>query len=239
MVMDSGVAALAQLTGLTDLNLAYCKWVTNDGVSALSSLTALTSLNLQGCSQKAPHVGPHGLSALKHMTGLVSLNLGSCKLAPLAMPAVAQLTHLTELGLRFCKGLTDIASIGKLQRLETLDLKGCSGLSDAIMSFVQQLHSLRSLDVSYSQQLTDDGLLKLTAMKELRHLAVTNCPEVSEACLDTLLMAVPSIRSLSVSESHDAEQLFAMHGCRSLTCYPALPAVAIDNMSPDMPHNEE
>ena len=49
------------------------------------------------------------------------------------------------------------------------------------MSFELHLHSLRSVDLSCSQQLTEKGLLKLTGMEELRHSAVTNCPGVSAA----------------------------------------------------------
>lgn len=239
MLMDSGVQALAGLTMLTDLSLAYCKWVTDDGISALSTLTALTSLNLQGCSQKAPHMSAHGLAALKHMTSLVQLNLGSCKLAPDAMQALSDLTQLTELSLRFGKGIvgSELANIGVLHRLERLDLRGCPGLSDATLTLVQNLHSLRSLDISYNKQLTDKGMLALTGPKALQHLAVTDCPGVSEACLDALLVSVPSIRSLSNSDSYDAEQVFSMHGFRSRTCY--LPAMAIDNIPADVHHHEE
>ena len=217
LLLDSGLQALAHITSLTDLNLAYCKWISDDGVSALSTLTAITSLNLQGCSQTAPHLS-QGLTALHHMPGLASLNLGSCRLKPLALSALAQLTHLTELSLRFCKGVgpSDLAAIRPLQRLKYLDINGCLACTNGSVGCLRPLSSLTQLNMGFNKQLTDAALTQLTGLTHLQHLSINNCPLVTEAGLDMLLTAVPSLARMTTTESHDAEQL---HNKQLVMCH--------------------
>ena len=220
MLLDSGVQALAALTSLTDLNLAYCKWITADGVSALSTLTALTSLSLQGCSQTAPPLN-QGLTALQCMPGLATLNLGSCKLKPLQLSPLAGLTQLTELSLRFCKGLlpADLAAVSSLHRLGNLDINGCLACTDASLSYLRPLRYLQKLNIGFNRQLTDAALARLTGLTHLQHLSVNNCPLMTEAALDLLLAVLPSLTKLTTTESHDAEQILLLHNKRVPSCF--------------------
>jgi hypothetical protein len=71
---DKGLSAVSGLTGLTSLDLSYCKLVTDQGLSAVSSLTGVTSLNLSWCFT----VTDQGLSAVSSLTGLTSLDLRGC-----------------------------------------------------------------------------------------------------------------------------------------------------------------
>ena len=48
-ITDAGVAHLAQLTGLTKLDLFMCGRITDAGLAHLAQLTGLTSLDLYGC----------------------------------------------------------------------------------------------------------------------------------------------------------------------------------------------
>jgi hypothetical protein len=57
---DKGLSAVSGLTGLTSLDLSYCKLVTDQGLSAVSSLTGLTSLDLRGC-HSITHAGVEAL----------------------------------------------------------------------------------------------------------------------------------------------------------------------------------
>ncbi|DBA85851.1 hypothetical protein WJX77_011838 [Trebouxia sp. C0004] len=219
-LLDSGLQALAQISTLTDLNLAYCKWISNDGISELSALTALTSLNFQGCSQTVPHLS-QGLTVLHCMRNLASLNLGSCKLRPHALLALAQLSRLTELSLRFCKGVvpTDLSAVGCLERLKSLDINGCLACTDASLGCLHPLKGLRQLNIGFNKQLTDAALKQLTGLTRLQHLLLNNCPLLTEAALDLLLTALPSLAKMTTTESHDAEQLLMVHTKRVATCY--------------------
>ncbi len=217
-LLDSGMRALACISTLTDLNLAYCKWISNDGISELSVLTALTSLNLQGCSQTVPHLS-QGLTALHCMPKLASLNLGSCKLRPHALLALAQLTRLTELSLRFCKGVvpSDLSSVSCLERLKSLDINGCLACTDASLGCLHPLKGLRQLNIGFNKQLTDAALKQLLGLTHLQHLLLNNCPLLTEAALDLLLTALPSLMKMTTTESHDAEQLLMLHTKRVAT----------------------
>ena len=217
-LLDSGVRALACISTLTDLNLTYCKWISNDGISELSALTALTSLNLQGCSQTVPHLS-QGLTALHCMRNLASLKLGSCKLRPHALSALAQLTRLTELSLRFCKGVvpSDLSALSCLERLKSLDINGCLACTDASLGCLHPLKGLRQLNIGFNKQLTDAALKQLVGLTHLQHLLLNNCPLLTEAALDLLLTALPSLAKMTTTESHDAEQLLMLHTKRVAT----------------------
>ena len=218
--------ALSRLTSLTNLNLAYCKWISNDGVSATSALTALTSLNLQGCCQSAPHLGA-GLTALHCMPHLVDLNLGSCKLAPGALLPLGALTQLLELSLRFSKGAVpaDLTAVKTMHRLRHLDLNGIMACTDSSLSNVSGLKYLQKLHLGFNRQLTGFGLVHLMrpGLSHLVHLAINSCPLVTEAALESLLAALPSLAKMTRNESHDAEQLSLLHNKRVSACYASLP----------------
>ena len=223
MLLDAGVQALAKFNSLSDLNLAYCKWITDDGIGALSSLTALTCLNLQGCSQTAPHLDK-GLTALHAMSGLVSLNMGSCKLKAGALLHLSQATQLTELSLRFCKGVRpqDLPAINTLHRLKQLDMTGCAACNDVSVSSVADLRYLQKLNLSFNRHLTDEALVKLTVLSNLQHLSVNSCPCMTEAGLDCVLALMPSVTKVSTTESCEAEQFLLLQNKRVASCAASL-----------------
>ena len=223
LLLDAGVQALAKLESLSDLNLAYCKWITDDGIGALSSLTALTCLNLQGCSQTAPHLDK-GLTALHAMSGLVSLNLGSCKLKAGALLHLSQATLLTELSLRFCKGVRpqDLSAINALHRLRQLDMTGCAACNDVSVSNVADLRYLQKLNLSFNRHLTDEALVKLAILSNLQHLSVNNCPCMTEAGLDCVLALMPSVTKVTTTESCEAEQFLLLQNKRVASCAASL-----------------
>lgn len=224
LLSDAGVQALSRLTSLTSLNLAYCKWLGDDGVLTTSTLTALTALNLQGCCQTAPHLDM-GLTALHCMPHLLDLNLGSCKLAPGAISHLSALTQLLELSLRFCKGVAppDLVALKTMRRLKQLDLSGLVACTDSSLSNVSELRYLQKLHVGFNRHLTNIGLAHLMGLSHLTHLAINSCPLVTEAALESLLVALPSLTRMTRNESHDADQLLLLHNKHVSACYASLP----------------
>ena len=113
-------ASLGALTGLTTLDLRYCKALVALPES-LGALTGLATLALIEC---------HALTALPAslgaLTGLTKLNLPMC-IALTALPtSLETLTGLTTLNLSLCGALTELpASLGALTALTTLNLLSC------------------------------------------------------------------------------------------------------------------
>ena len=229
MLLDAGVPALAKLTSLTSLNLAYCKWISDAGVSAMSTLTALTSLNLQGCSQTAPYLS-HGLKVLRNMPNLAQLNLGSCRLAPGALVCLASLTQLTGLSMRFCKGTapSELFALETLCRLKHLDMSGFTACTDLSLNGVSGLRYLQRLHIGFNRHLTDAALAHLTGLSHLVHLALNGCCLVTEAAMESLLATLPSLTKMVTTKSQDAEQLLMLHHKRVPACFANLPLLDVE-----------
>lgn len=232
MLLDAGVHALAKLTSLTSLNLAYCKWISDTGVSEMSTLTALTLLNLQGCSQTAPCLG-QGLASLHNMPHLAKLNLGSCRLAPGALMCLASLTQLTDLSMRFCKGTApaDLVALETLCRLKHLDLSGFTACTDSSLNGVSGLKYLQKLHIGFNRHITDAGLAHLTGLSHLAHLSL-NGSLVTEAAMESLLATLPSLIKMVTTESHDGEQWSMLHHKRIPVCFANLPLLDIEQGLP-------
>jgi len=124
----------------------------------------------------------------------------------MTLGALAQLTRLTELSLRFCKGVvpSDLSAISRLERLKSLDINGCLACTDASLGCLHPLKGLRQLNIGFNKQLTDAALKQLTGLTHLQHLLLNNCPLLTEAALDLLLTALPSLAKMTTIIVHVA-----------------------------------
>ena len=133
-ITDAGVKHLARLTGLTSLDLSWCR-ITDAGLADLARLTSLTSLDLKWCHR----IGEDGLAHLARLTSLTSLDLrGFLYVTNAGLEHLAQLTGLTSLNLSYCRrapfgrGITDagLAHLAKqLTGLRELELYGCERIT--------------------------------------------------------------------------------------------------------------
>ena len=192
--------SLGSLTGLTTLDLSFCKALTVLPAS-LEALTGLTTLNLQHCQ---------ALTALPAWLGLLpvltTLNLQHCQ-ALTALPAsLGLLTVQTTLNLEHCQALTALpASIGALTALTMLNLRSCCALT-ALPESLGSLRGLTMLLISHCRALTalPESLGALTGLTELD---LTNCGAIQ--ALPTLLGLLTGLKTLD------------MHHCAALTALPA------------------
>ncbi len=103
-ITDVGLAHLASLKKLTEVDLGWCKQITDKGLEYLTPLKQLTKLDLQGCKK----VTDAGLAHLKSLTQLTELNLYACdKISDTGLAHLKALSQLTELNLWGCKQITD------------------------------------------------------------------------------------------------------------------------------------
>ena len=84
----------------------------------------------------------------------------------------------------------------RLTKLTSLRMKSCRRVSDrSIALLLAELHSLRELNLSYMQQITDGAIMSLINVKQLRSLDLKSCG-VTDASLHHLVAAAASIKIL-------------------------------------------
>jgi Leucine-rich repeat (LRR) protein len=212
-VSDVGMQHLSGLTGVTDLNLYYAEYITEDGIAPIKGWTSLEQLNLRG-TKVTSKVFDH----LAHLTSLRSLDLAYSQIDDEGFEQLSALAHLEELAIGGNR-LTGSAlpllkllpvlrklDVGGIQRVDS-GLWGLA-LTDATLQQIAALTELRSLNLS-GANLSDFGtdrpertlarselrdLSKLKTLVNLESLDLSNTP-VSDDALEAL-RALPKLREL-------------------------------------------
>lgn len=151
-VSSGALAPLSALTALQDLNLRGCSAVSDSGVASLSNIGSLKRLNLAFCSR----VGDSGIGYLgSACTALECLELTHCNISNISLVDLAiPGCPLKRLDLTRCwrvgdLGLSYLANSALLQgTLEALVLDGCYGVTEAgLAAHAPRLTALRLLSV--------------------------------------------------------------------------------------------
>jgi Leucine-rich repeat (LRR) protein len=152
-ITDVGMEHLAKLTGVTDLNLCFAEYLTEDGIAHLKGWTALERLNLRG-TKVTSKVFP----TLGRLTSLRSLDLAN--------------TQIDD------DGFEELAALPKLEELAI----GGNRLTGACLSLLRPIQSLRRLDVGGMQRV-DSGLwgLALTGYNLARLASLTQLESLTLA----------------------------------------------------------
>ncbi len=185
----------------------------------LALLTRLESLTMYGAPSDV-------LTALPTMEFLQQLNLTQCQLSSSDMDAIGEMTGLTRLTLKDC-GLSTVASLSKLVKLEYLDLssntlrnlsplKGMKDLealylgSNAVTSLsdISDLKKLTVLDVSFN------SLKSLSPVQGLTGLSVLNASNNQLSSISDLA-TLTALTELDVSFNSIAD-VAAISGCSKM-----------------------
>lgn len=189
-VTDNGLASMVRLAGLEELKLCY-NFIWDDGVSHLTPLTALKSLDL-----RATKLSDQGLMELGRMSQLRELRVGPGHFTTAGIGYLANLRNLEILDLSrsdasenayrgsrlpatpsieiharsspYNLGFRALARMTKLRELRLVN----SWITDEYVTHLAGLTKLRILDLSPASRITDEGLLKLQGLRELRELKV-------------------------------------------------------------------
>jgi hypothetical protein len=141
---------IKNLKGITELNLYFAEYVTDEGVAAIKDWKKLRRLNLHGTK-----LSDAGLEHIAKVLTLESLNVGSTLMTDVGLERLTALTHLKELTM------------------------GGNELGDAGLQALRQMHGLTYLDLSGRQgtdknvwtiAMTDVGLEAVLTLSELREL---------------------------------------------------------------------
>ncbi|KAI0567216.1 hypothetical protein FGB62_4g066 [Gracilaria domingensis] len=114
------------------------------------------------------------------------LVLRDCQVSNSSLFSLKNAVHLRSLDLSFVTsinhiGLTSFCNAAA-PRLTTLLLRKCPGITDAAMHAIAKCHQLHTLDLSYCDQLTDDGIYQVAAgcASSLRLLAIAHIPSLTD-----------------------------------------------------------
>ncbi len=83
-------------------------------------------------------------------------------------------------------GDEEVAFVTKLRSLRQLDLSGCEALTDASVALLSSLGDLESLDLSLCNQITDGSLVSLATLPKLRAINLNWCYGITDSGLESL-----------------------------------------------------
>lgn len=191
-ITDEAMPALRDMYLLRSLDLSSTR-ITDVGLEACGPLPLLEDLDVSGCSAIVGH-------GLKSFCKLQHLDVGYCaKLKVVPHMAFKKLNMKASQSVRvegLCamplvdldwswghRELPDLMAVGSLDRLEILNLS-YSGATDAGLFALRALKHLKSLDLSMCPDLTDRGVSQLSTLTALQKLNLSECRITGEHLSD-------------------------------------------------------
>jgi Leucine-rich repeat (LRR) protein len=165
LVTDVGIIGLERIATLEALKLAHCRHITS--VTSLRHCTALRELILDETS-----VTDAGIAGLECIVTLTKLSLVYCNF----ITSVSSLRHspsLRELDL-FDTAVT-AAGVEGLDEIGTLQYLKAGGRTQLDASTLRRCRSLREIDLSSSEDVTNAVLAALADVSTLETLSLSNC----------------------------------------------------------------
>ncbi len=155
----------------------------------LAGLPALEKCNLveiDGLTDEA-------LVHVSKLTTITELNLGDAGVTNAGMPLIAKLKGLRRLDLGWTKDVGDASMpvLAKLPKLESLGLGGTK-ITDAGLPVLAAFPALKELALP-GTAVTDKGLQSLAGCKNLATLTLNKKMKVTQAGIDRLKKALPSL----------------------------------------------
>ena len=202
---DHAVELLAsRATALADLSLAGCPLLTDDAVRSLltcrisgdSRGKCLTRLDLSYCtniSASAVDMLSRGCPRLQELSLRGFAKLGADEVRQLC----ERCQGIQSLSLAHCKLVDDetIRCVTRELWLEHLDVSYCPKLTDdALDAIAQGCGGLLTLNLSWCRKATQQGITgAVSSCSWLNRLWVTGCDNLSEECINDLLLRYPKL----------------------------------------------
>jgi len=189
-----GFQYLNALNEIKTLSVWNCL-CTDNWLISIGKLTTLTSLDLDQCDNSTSDAYRHLIS----LQNLTHLSLSRTRIDDNALQWISCLSQLTSLRLCFCHRITDfgITHICKLQNMRNLNMLKCVSITDqGIKSICHGMKELQSLDASGCLLMTDQSLQYMRELKQLKHLHLSGCTEVTASAIHELKASMPHLVKL-------------------------------------------
>lgn len=162
-ITPAGLRRLSDLP-LVELNLARCFSLDDDAAATIGRCASLRRLALRDLP-----IGPEGLKHLVRCRQLESLKLNAVLADDESLLALAKLP-LTTLEVRnTVLSARGIAAVAEIPALATLALDDCRLTAEAIAPLARS-NSLKSLSLAENQEIGDEAVATLSALKGLKSL---------------------------------------------------------------------
>ena len=217
-ITDGGMQEIKNLRGISDFNLYFAEYVTDEGVAAIKDWKHLKRLNLHGTKA--------GDTALEHIAGLTlleSLDVGSTLMTDVGLERLTSLTNLKQLTMGGNElGDAGLQALRQMPNLTYLDLSGRQGndknvwsiaMSDTGLQAVLTLKNLRELSFACvstavgiegkkmgevsTLSVTREWLEQLKSLSGLERLKLQGCGRIDDQAV-AVLMAMPSLREVDL-----------------------------------------
>lgn len=217
-ITDGGMQEIKNLRGITDFNLYFAEYITDEGVAAIKDWKHLKRLNLHGTKA--------GDTALEHIAGLTSLeslDVGSTLMTDVGLERLANLTNLKALSMGGNElGDAGLEALRQMPNLIYLDLSGRQGNDKNVWSIamsntglqavltLKHLHELRFACVKTAVgiegarlgevstlSVTREWLEQLESLAGLERLKLQGCGRINDDAVATLI-AMPSLREVDL-----------------------------------------
>lgn len=190
---DTMATCISQLTRLQHLHLSDCRAITDFGIIAgIKPLQGvLQHLSLAGNSR----ITDKSLAVIGGCSKLLLLDLSQCdKITSVGLNFIKKLRRLRNLDVSSCPLLAESDFLDELKDLQHLDISYCPLLSDECFARIgRQLLQLRQLNAILCSGVTDDGLLSLHHLLDLRFLDIHQCEQVTSEGTARLCSLLPSL----------------------------------------------
>jgi hypothetical protein len=217
-ITDQGMQEIKGLPNVTDLNLYFAEYVTDEGLSAIKDWKKLRRLNLRGTKI--------GDTALEHISGikaLESLNVSATLMTDVGLERLTMLPNLRELSMGGNElGDAGLQALRQMPHLTFLDLSGRQGtdknvwtiaMSEAGLDAVLTLRELRELrfgcvsigvgiegakfgEISLLS-VTPKWVERMRALSRLEKLRLQGCNRISDESVKAL-MAMPALHEVDL-----------------------------------------
>ena len=150
-ITDQGMSEIKGLPGVTDLNLYFTEYITDEGIASIKDWKKLRKLNVHGTK-----VGDTGLEHIANIAAIESLNVGSTLMTDVGLERLTALTKLKELTMGGNElGDAGLQALRQMAGLTFLDLSGRQGTDKNVWTIAMTEVGL-------------EAVLTLPELKELR-----------------------------------------------------------------------
>lgn len=225
-ITDEGMQDIKTLRGITELNLYFAQYVTDEGVAAIKDWKKLKRLDLQGTKA--------GDSALEHIAGITtleSLNVGSTLMTDVGLERLTSLPNLKQLTMGGNElGDAGLQALRQMPGLTYLDLRGRQGNDKNVWTIamtklglravltLKSLHELRFACTSTAVgiegakfgeistlSVTEEWLEQMKSLSQLQVLQVQGCNRINDNAVAAIL-ALPALREADLKGTSVTEQ---------------------------------
>ncbi|MBN1972192.1 MAG: leucine-rich repeat protein [Sedimentisphaerales bacterium] len=219
-ITDAGLAHLAKLTNLKNLNLTYCDNITNKGLANLAALKSLRVLYIYG-----GQITVSGINHLNSLTNLTRLDIygyepdgATLDLSGLTSLEKFRTHHQSKLGkytdedLKSFSGLKNLKwlhiyphdftdkGMSYLAGLTNIDMLIIGGkkISDEGLKYLANMKKLSLLNID-SSSISDKGLRYLEGLETLSTIEISSDNDFNDAALRSLMNKLPNLRTLKIN----------------------------------------